>query len=82
MPVTGNKRGIQTAFHGYFEKAVAPWRGPKKVTTVEPDLKYQFYSHYHPFVTQLVQRLVNESLWGLQSADTECNSGTWQMQPK
>ena len=38
---------------------------------VERTLKYAFYSHYHPYVTQLIQKLIAHSVSGLQSADIE-----------
>lgn len=42
---------------------------------VERTLKYAFYSHYHPYVTQLIQKLIAQSISGLQSADTELKDG-------
>lgn len=41
----------------------------------ERTLKYAFYSHYHPYVTQLIQKLIAQSISGLQSADTELKDG-------
>lgn len=37
----------------------------------ERDVSYRFYLHQHPYVQQLVQRLIRESTSGLQAADTE-----------
>lgn len=34
-------------------------------------LRYRFYTHFHPYVDDLVQRLIRGSVRGLQSADTE-----------
>jgi hypothetical protein len=34
-------------------------------------LQYRFYIHFHPYVGQLVQRLIRSSVRGLQDADTE-----------
>lgn len=33
-------------------------------------LKYRFYAHFHPYVGELVKRLINGSVRGLQDADT------------
>lgn len=33
-------------------------------------LKYRFHTHYHPYVTELVNRLIAGSVRGLQEADT------------
>jgi hypothetical protein len=33
-------------------------------------LKYRFYPHFHPYVGELVKRLINGSVRGLQDADT------------
>jgi hypothetical protein len=33
-------------------------------------LKYRFHTHYHPYPTELVNRLINASVRGLQDADT------------
>lgn len=41
--------------------------------TVIQDLKlsYRFYEHFHPYVRELIQRLVEESVRGFQATDTE-----------
>jgi hypothetical protein len=41
----------------------------------EREVSYRFYSHFHPYVKQLVQRLLREGTSGLQAADTEYASG-------
>lgn len=40
----------------------------------ERDLSYRFYLHQHPYVQQLVQRLLRKGTTGLQAADTEYNT--------
>src|SRR5258708_30775246 len=47
-----------------------------KITTTNRDLKLNFNTHLHPFVPDLVRRLVHESLVGLQDIDTEYVSST------
>jgi receptor-binding and translocation channel-forming TcA subunit of Tc toxin len=37
----------------------------------ERDVSYRFYLHQHPYVQQLMQRLLRKSTAGLQAADTE-----------
>ncbi|NEU08451.1 insecticidal toxin protein [Flavihumibacter sp. R14] len=37
----------------------------------ERELSYSFYPHFHPFATHLLNRLIQESVPGLQAADTE-----------
>ena len=72
----------KTAFHGYvdtrkdFNSAFLPdWWRPRTITkhTVIQDrkLSYRFYEHFHPYVRELVKRLVEESVRGFQAIDTE-----------
>jgi hypothetical protein len=42
----------------------------KHVIIQERDISYRFSLHVHPFVTQLVQRLIEESVRGLEAEDT------------
>jgi hypothetical protein len=62
-------------FHGYIDAKVA--RGsvlvPRQTQIVTQDRKllYTFHPHFHPYVAELVQRLLERSLRGLQAADTE-----------
>ena len=68
-------------FHGYLDaKAPAinlPGFGKterlKRVLVVTRDSKllYRFSPHFHPYVADLVRRLLESSMSGLQSADTE-----------
>lgn len=40
-------------------------------TTIERKLRYRFYNHQHPYVTELVEELISGSVAGLQAADTK-----------
>jgi Tc toxin complex TcA C-terminal TcB-binding domain len=47
-------------------------------------LSYRFYPHFHPYVTHLVNRLIEQSVSGLQGEDTkytENADGTLETQP-
>jgi receptor-binding and translocation channel-forming TcA subunit of Tc toxin len=48
---------------------VAPEQRPPTIKKVRL-LKYRFHTHYHPYVTELVNRLIAGSVRGLQDADT------------
>jgi hypothetical protein len=43
----------------------------KHITITERDLSYRAYTHFHPYVGRLVQRLLQKSTAGLQAADTD-----------
>lgn len=43
----------------------------KRYIVQERDLSYRFYLHQHPYVQQLVQRLLSKGIPGLQAADTD-----------
>lgn len=43
----------------------------KHFTIQEREVSYRFYLHQHPYVQQLVQRLLRKGTSGLQAADTE-----------
>lgn len=67
-------------FHGYYDAQVSPyrqymgnlgWLKPRSITIQERTLSYQFYPHFHPYVAELVKRLIEQSVRGLQAADTE-----------
>jgi receptor-binding and translocation channel-forming TcA subunit of Tc toxin len=73
---------ISNNFHGYLDTIIKT--KPAAVVTNRPillnhhdliiqerELRYQFYPHFHPYVGQLVQRLLKKSVSGLQAADTE-----------
>jgi len=40
-------------------------------TVVDRDLSYQFFPHFHPYVRELIQQLIERSVAGLQAADTD-----------
>jgi hypothetical protein len=40
-------------------------------TTVDRDLSYLFATHFHPYVRELINNLVEKSVAGLQASDTE-----------
>jgi hypothetical protein len=74
---------MKATFHGYYDTQIRPYQGysstlgwtttvVRKHTTIqERKLTYQFYSHFHPYTTELVQRLIVKSVAGLQAADTD-----------
>ena len=49
----------------------APEKTWRYRTVTKRDLSYEFFLHAHPYVTQLMHRLMQESVAGLQRADTE-----------
>ncbi len=71
------------AFHSYYDAAVRPYQAyksgegwtattaQKEITIQDRKLSYRFYPHYHPYVAELVRRLIEGSVPGLQAADTE-----------
>ncbi len=79
---------IEKEFHGsYTERIYQPayefpviQMGPRKVhktqVTRERQVSYSFYPHFHPYVTKLMNRLIQQSIDGLQSADTEYTHNT------
>lgn len=68
-------------FHGHIYTELAYWPGravEKKETKhfiiQEREISYRCYPHFHPYVGQLLQRLLRKSTAGLQAADTEYNT--------
>ena len=61
-----------SSFHdsGIFEVDADVITFAGHVTTTRK-LSYRFYSHFHPYVARLVNRLIEESVIGLQKVDTE-----------
>jgi hypothetical protein len=72
------------SFHGYYDRQVglstasaaellARPKGAlgKEVTVRQRSLGYVFYTHFHPYVANLVRGLIEKSVSGLQSLDTE-----------
>ena len=62
MPVVGK------SFHDYIE---ANTHISKHTTTQTGKFSYRFYPHFHPYVVELIKRLIEKSVGGLQAADTE-----------
>lgn len=69
---------LAKSFHAYenseLVSGVASFFGTKKTRHFiiqERELDYRFYSHFHPYVGKLVERLLQKSTSGLQAADTE-----------
>jgi hypothetical protein len=66
-------------FHTYVDEEQFLWkkvvRGPTKTTkhTIvrERDLSYRIYPHFHPYIGELMRRLIEGSTRGLQAADTD-----------
>jgi hypothetical protein len=69
-------------FHGYYDEQVGLSTAPtvesmsdlalgKQVTIRQRTLSYLFYTHFHPYVAELVRALIEKSVPGLQSMDTE-----------
>lgn len=70
-------------FHAYLDaellyvkpkpsgNGVGPAKESKHIIIQEREVSYRFYSHAHPFVQQLIRRLIEKSVPGLQAADTE-----------
>ncbi len=73
---------INKRFHAYIDSELiqsasrlgnlgTPQKETKHITTQEREVSYQFYPHAHPFVPQLITRLIEKSVSGLQAADTD-----------
>ncbi|SFE35501.1 hypothetical protein [Nitrosomonas sp. Nm166] len=46
-------------------------KGTKYILIQEREVNYRFHLHQHPYIQQLMQRLLSKSIAGLQAADTE-----------
>ncbi len=76
-----NKTKIAKRFHGYLDTELV-YRPDRIIETKEikhfiiqeREVSYRFYPHFHPYVGQLIQRLLRKSISGLQAADTEYNT--------
>ncbi|SEJ19928.1 hypothetical protein SAMN04244579_03464 [Azotobacter beijerinckii] len=73
-------------FHGYLDtdivfhpRRVVESQETKYFVIQERELSYRFYLHQHPYVQQLVQRLLRKGTKGLQAADTEYVGGDTSM---
>ena len=68
-------------FHGYLDAELAIDPGPatpagpstasRHFIIQERDVRYRFHLHQHPYVQQLMQRLIRAGASGLQAADTQ-----------
>jgi Tc toxin complex TcA C-terminal TcB-binding domain/Concanavalin A-like lectin/glucanases superfamily len=71
----------EQGFHNYYDANY----GMLSHELISRELSYRFYSHFHPYVAELVNRLVKKSIPGLQAADTEYsssnNKGTLEVLP-
>jgi hypothetical protein len=69
-------------FHGYLDAEYVQsttdlYTEGKKIKHFiiqEREVSYRFYPHFHPYIGQLIQRLLQKSTAGLQAADTEYNT--------
>jgi len=91
------KNATVTAFHGSLDLAIKKqidvwWgggtetvTGERHIVTQRRTLRYRFYPHFHPYVRELAHRLIEKSVSGLQSADTDYvqnkSDGTFQTLP-
>jgi hypothetical protein len=55
----------------FIDRTVGPTIIRKHTVTQDLKLSYRFYEHFHPYVRELIQRLVEESVRGFQDTDTE-----------
>lgn len=72
---------ISTSFHAHADSAlvrqlprpgtVVETKETKHVLIQEREMRYRFSLHEHPFVQQLTTRLIEQSISGLQAADTD-----------
>jgi len=69
-------------FHGLLDTDIALYHRVRFIETKETKyfivqertLRYRFFLHQHPYVQQLMQRLLRKGTPGLQAADTEYNT--------
>jgi hypothetical protein len=68
-------KGYSFIFHGLLDDPTAQKTGQDLaipyVKTKERKLSYRFFPHFHPYVAELIKRLIEGSIHGLQAADTE-----------
>jgi hypothetical protein len=82
-----------TTFHGSLEsigqlklglRGTETITGKRNIVTQTRTLHYRFYPHFHPYVRALAKRLIEGSVAGLESADTDYlqnTDGTFQTLP-
>src|SRR5690242_9631644 len=77
-----NTKASMQPFHGYYDVRTRPYQTYRQdlgwsktivrhITTEERTLSYQFSPHYHPYIANLIKRLVEGDLADLQAADTD-----------
>jgi hypothetical protein len=66
---------IVEGFHNYADASPERPDDLLATTTRERTLSYQFRNHFHPYVSELVDKLVTGSVPGLQAADTATVEG-------
>lgn len=78
MIETKGSKAKTKRFHGHSDNelplkssSVVETKEAKEFFIQEREVRYRFYLHQHPYVTQLTQRLINKGSSGLQAADTE-----------
>lgn len=59
---------------GYASGRFTETKETKYFVIQERELSYRFHLHQHPYVQQLLQRLIRKGTAGLQAADTEYNT--------
>jgi hypothetical protein len=80
--MAANTTANRLPFHGYYDVRTRPyqtyrpdlgWTGTvvRHITIEERTLSYRFSLHEHPYVADLINRLVNGDLADLQAADTD-----------
>lgn len=76
---------LANRFHDYTDsEMIRYYRNPSKTTTTttetretrhftiqEREVSYRFHLHQHPYIQQLINRLLQKSVSGLQAADTD-----------
>lgn len=84
---------LSNKFHGSYDPVVYHnvEHGGGTTTTVEKhfiiqerELSYRFYLHFHPYIEELIRRLIQGSVRGLQATDTEYETnadGTLKQMP-
>lgn len=62
-----------TNFHHYLDTFENKDHSRQKVHVIiqERKLSYQIYQHFHPYTAELIRRLIQTSISGLQASDTE-----------
>ena len=71
MAKTGHFHGLVDDELVYWPEQLVAAKKGKYIVIQEREVSYRFYLHQHPYVTQLLQRLVRKGTPGLQGADTE-----------